>query len=185
VVTRGAPHALIFRTMTSGYSIRSATRADAPQIAEIYATYVRETPASFEIDPPTADEMMARLEAGTGSYPWLVAEEGKTLIAYAYGSAFRTRPAYRWSVEVSVYVHKERRGGGVGRAVMSRLLDELRERGFANAFAGTTLPNPASVRLFESLGFEPIGVFRNVGYKFEAWHDVGWWQLPLREFASG
>jgi L-amino acid N-acyltransferase YncA len=170
--------------MTSTYSIRSATGADASRIAEIYAPYVRDTPASFEIDPPRTQEMLGRIGAGARTYPWLVAEDGAAVVGYAYGGEFRRRAAYRWSAEVSVYIDMNRRSRGAGRALMNRLLDELRAGDFANAFAGVTLPNPASVRLFESLGFEPIGVFRNVGYKFGAWHDVGWWQLPLREIRS-
>jgi len=170
--------------MTTTLTIRSATGADAARIAEIYGHYVRETPASFEIDPPRAQEMLGRIEAGTGTYPWLVAEEDSAVVGYAYGGEFRKRAAYRWSAEVSVYIDAEHRARGAGRALMSRLLDQLRAGDFANAFAGVTLPNPASVRLFESLGFEPIGVFRNAGYKFGAWHDVGWWQLPLKELPS-
>lgn len=171
--------------MRTAYSIRPATGGDAGRIAQIYEPYVRETPASFEFDPPGAEEMLGRIEAGAGPYPWFVAEADSTVIGYAYAGQFRARAAYRWSTEVSVYIDKEHQGRGVGRALMVRLLDELRTKGFANAFAGTTLPNSASVRLFESMGFEPIGVFRNAGFKFGRWHDVGWWQLPLREFPTG
>ena len=170
--------------MTPTYTIRSATGADAARIAEIYEPYVRDTPASFELDPPRMQEIMGRIEASAGTYPWLVAQDDTALIGYAYAGEFRRRAAYRWSAEVSVYVDKRTRGRGAGRALMTRLLDELRAGDFANAFAGVTLPNPSSVRLFESLGFQPVGVFRNAGYKFGTWHDVGWWQLPLREVSG-
>jgi phosphinothricin acetyltransferase len=168
--------------MTTAYTIRSATGADAERIAQIYEPYVRDTPASFEVDPPRPQEMLGRIEGAAGRYPWLVAEKDSAVIGYAYAGEFRTRAAYRWSAEVSAYIDREHRARGAGRALMNRLLDDLRAGDFASALAGITLPNPASVRLFESLGFAPIGVFRYVGYKFGRWHDVGWWQLPLREF---
>jgi phosphinothricin acetyltransferase len=171
--------------MIPTYTIRSATGADAARIAEIYEPYVTNTPASFEIDPPRMQEMLGRIEAGAGTYPWLVAQADSAVVGYAYAGEFRKRAAYRWSAEVSVYVDMHHRARGAGRALTTRLLDELRAGEFANAFAGVALPNPASVRLFESLGFQPIGVFRNVGYKFGVWHDVAWWQLPLREFLPG
>lgn len=171
-------------TMTAAFTIRSATGGDAERIAQIYEPYVRDTPASFELEPPRAEEMLGRIAAGAGTYPWLVAEKDSTVVGYAYAGQFRSRAAYRWSAEVSAYIATEHRARGAGRALMNQLLDELRAADFANAFAGVTLPNPGSVRLFESLSFEPVGVFRNVGYKFGRWHDVGWWQLPLREFGA-
>lgn len=171
------------QAVTPAYLLRSATAADAPRISEIYAPYVRDTTASFEIEPPPAEEMLGRVESGARDYPWLVAVSDSGVIGYAYAGEFRKRAAYRWSAEVSVYVEIGRRSRGAGRALMTRLLDELRAGDFANAFAGITLPNAASVRLFESLGFEPVGVFRRAGYKFGAWHDVGWWQLALNRTA--
>jgi phosphinothricin acetyltransferase len=91
----------------------------------------------------------------------------------------RSRPAYRFSVEVSVYLDEAGRGRGLGRRLMTTLIDELASRRFNVALAGTTLPNPASIALFKSLGFEEIGVFREVGFKFGVWHDVSWWQKRL------
>ena len=126
--------------------------------------------------------MLGRIEASAGTYPWLVAEGDSAVIGYAYAGEFRQRAAYRWSAEVSVYIDMHHRAKGAGRALMTRLLEELRAGDFANALAGVTLPNTASERLFESLGFLPVGVFRSAGYKFGIWHDVGWWQLALREF---
>lgn len=103
------------------------------------------------------------------------------MTGYAYASRFHPRSAYRWSAEVSVYLAAEARGQGLGRQLVEELLGRLRELGFVNAFAGTALPNRASVRLFESLGFEKIGHWARVGFKHGAWHDVGWWQLHIRE----
>jgi L-amino acid N-acyltransferase YncA len=167
------------------YSVRHAVAGDARQIAEIYAHYVTTSPASFEVEPPPESEIRRRIEATIGSHPWVVAEAGEELLGYGYAGPLRERAAYRFSAEVSVYVRAMSQRRGVGRAVVARVLDELSRSGFANAFAGITLPNPGSVALFESFGFEPIGVYRNVGYKLGAWHDVGWWQRELRGQSPG
>jgi L-amino acid N-acyltransferase YncA len=110
-----------------------------------------------------------------------VAEDADGIAGYAYAARFHPRSAYRWSVEVSVYLAEDARGRGLGRRLIATLLERLRERGFVNAFAGTTLPNPASVALFESFGFRKIAHWDEVGFKLGSWHDVGWWQLKLQE----
>ncbi len=163
-------------------SIRLATERDAEQIADIYAPNVTDTIISFEFEPPTADEMRRRIELTLQRYPWLVCErhDGR-LLGYAYAGAHGSRAAYQWSVDVSVYVHEEARRKGVGRALYASLFAALTLQGFYNAYAGATLPNPASVGLHEAVGFRPVGVYRGVGYKLGAWHDVVWWHLPLRE----
>jgi L-amino acid N-acyltransferase YncA len=157
--------------------IRAAQSGDAAAIQSIYAHYVRETAVSFEIDPPTVEAMEARVAT---SLAWLVFVDGETVIGYAYAGPFHPRPAYRWSVEVSIYVTPHRRRSGVGRSLLEALLEDLAARGYVNAFAGVTLPNPASVGLFESFGFEPIAMQKHVGFKLGSWHDVGWWQKVLR-----
>jgi L-amino acid N-acyltransferase YncA len=162
-------------------SIRLATERDAEEIAAIYAPNVTDTIISFESEPPTADEMRLRIEGTLERYPWLVCERRGQVLGYAYAGAHGSRAAYRWSVEVSVYVHEEAHRTGVGRALYTSLFAALNLQGFYNAYAGATLPNPASVGLHESVGFRPVGVYRGVGYKLGAWHDVGWWHLPLRE----
>jgi L-amino acid N-acyltransferase YncA len=162
-------------------SIRLATERDAEEIAAIYAPNVTDTIISFESEPPTADEMRLRIEGTLERYPWLVCERRGRVLGYAYGGAHGYRAAYRWSVDVSVYVHEEARRTGVGRALYTSLFATLDLQGFYNAYAGATLPNPASVGLHESVGFRPVGVYRGVGYKLGAWHDVVWWHLPLRE----
>jgi len=162
-------------------TIRLATEGDAEQIAAIYAPNVTDTIISFELEPPTADEMRRRIEITLQRYPWLVCERQGRLLGYAYAGAHRSRAAYQWSVDVSVYVHEEARRTGVGRALYASLFAALEHQGFYNAYAGATLPNPASVGLHEAMGFRPVGVYRGTGYKMGAWHDVGWWHLPLRE----
>jgi L-amino acid N-acyltransferase YncA len=167
-------------------TIRSADpKRDAAACAAIYAPHVDDSPTSFEERAPSAEEMAARIERLSTSHAWLVAELDGEVVGYAYACAHRERPAYRWAVDVSVYVADGQQGRGHGAALYRALFERLRERGFRVAFAGITLPNPASVALHESLGFKPIGVARGIGWKHGAWRDVGWWQLHLDPAAGG
>jgi L-amino acid N-acyltransferase YncA len=161
-------------------TIRLASEDDAEQIAAIYAPFVRDTPVSFEMEPPTAEQMRQRIHDTLERLPWLVCESEGQIRGYVYASPHRLRAAYQWSVDVAVYVHETYRGSGVGRALYTSLFSLLRLQGFYNAYAGITLPNAASVGLHEAVGFVPVGVYRAVGYKHGAWHDVGWWQLSLQ-----
>ncbi len=157
--------------------IRDATLADAAAIAAVYAPMVTDTIISFEEEPPSAEEIAERIAA---SHVWLVAEEGD-VVGYAYAAPFHPRAAYRWSVEVSIYLAPEARGRGLGRRLLTPLLERLREMGIVQAFGGTALPNPASERLLESFGFKKVAHWERVGFKFDAWHDVSWRQLTLQE----
>lgn len=162
--------------------IRLAMKADAEAIARIYHPIVAGTAISFEVDPPCPVALEGRIEETLAFAPWLVdASKDGEVRGYAYASRHRERAAYRWSVDVTVYVHPDHRRQGVGRALYAMLFNLLRLQGFYAAHAGITLPNPSSVALHESLGFRPVGVYRAVGYKLGAWRDVGWWQLELRE----
>lgn len=165
-------------------SIRIASAADAPSLAAIYAPIVRETVISFESVPPDAAEMARRVESVLPTHPWLVLERGGSAAGYAYAARHRDRDAYRWSVDVSVYVAADARRAGAGSALYRALFAILELQGFARAFAGITLPNPASVALHESLGFSPVGVYERVGFKAGAWRDVGWWHRDLARFPS-
>jgi L-amino acid N-acyltransferase YncA len=162
-----------------GLRVRDASEADASACARIYAPYVRETAITFETEPPGADEMAERIRTALRTYAWLVLEYEGRVFGYAYGGPFRSRAAYRWSAEVSVYLERgfERRGGG--RLLYEALFKRLAERGFRTAVAGMTLPNDASVGLHKALGFEPVGTYRAIGWKLGAWHDVAWMQRPL------
>jgi L-amino acid N-acyltransferase YncA len=162
-------------------NIRSVDPADARAIRAIYAPFVSDSATSFETVVPDVEEIRRRIDEQRASYPWLVFESNGTIAGYAYASAHRARQAYRWSVDVSVYVDRIVHRRGIGRALYQTLFDLLRRQRFVNAYAGITLPNAASVALHESLGFEPIGVYRQVGFKFDRWHDVGWWHLRLME----
>ncbi len=157
-------------------AIRSATPEDAAALLAIYAPLVETTAISFEERPPAPDEMARRIEATLPTHPYLLAEAEGAVLGYAYAGPHRARPAYRWSVDVTVYVAERARGGGVGRALYEALLADLSARRFHAAFAGIALPNPASVALHEALGFRHLGTYREVGFKFGRWHDVGWWQ---------
>lgn len=162
-----------------GSTIRLACLEDAAAIQSIYAPIVSETEVSFELEPPSVEEMRRRIETTLLTLPWLVCERDG-VIGYAYAGLFRSRPAYQWSVEVSVYVHAAHRGKGAGRALYASLLECLRVQGYRGALAGIVLPSPASVALHEGMGFRSVGVFHHVGHKLGAWHDVGWWELTLQ-----
>lgn len=167
-------------TVYMGTHLRLATRQDAAGIRAIYAPVVRETPISFETVPPTEEEFGARIGKTLTRYPWLVCTAEERLLGYAYAGGHSERAAYQWSVNVSVYVHSRARRIGVGQALYDSLFAVLRLQGFVRAYAGITLPNEASVGFHESFGFTSVGIFRRVGYKMGAWHDVGYWQLTLQ-----
>lgn len=167
-------------TGTKRLANRIATGDDAGQIAAIYAPIVERSAISFEIDPPTPDEMRRRIDSTLPLYPWLVCSDGSLVAGYAYAGQHRVRAAYQWSVDVSVYIREDFRRRGVGRALYTSLIDLLVAQGFYQAYAGITLPNAASVGLHEALGFRPLCTYRNVGFKLGSWHDVGWWELGLR-----
>jgi phosphinothricin acetyltransferase len=162
--------------------IRLAASADAAAMLAIYAPIVRDTIISFELEPPTEIEMRGRIEGGWPRWPWLVCERSGELLGYAYASQHRTRAAYQWSVDTSVYVRADVHRSGVARALYTSLFAILRLQGFRNAYAGITLPNAASVAFHEALGFEPVGVYHKVGFKLGAWRDVGWWARALGEY---
>lgn len=159
--------------------LRVATPDDAEAIAAIYAPFVRDTVISFETTVPDTPEMARRIAATLETHPWLVAEEAGRVIGYAYASQHRTREAYRFSCDVTVYLAEGARGRRLGTHLYTELFRLLAAQGFRNAFAGIALPNPASVALHESVGFRHLGTYRDVGFKLGAWQDVGWWQLVL------
>jgi phosphinothricin acetyltransferase len=159
--------------------IRDACEADAQACVEIYAPYVTESAISFESEPPQPGVMARRIADAVRTHAWLVLEEQGRVIGYAYGGPFRSRPAYDWSCEVSVYLERGRQRTGGGRALYEALLARLVERGFRTAVAGMTLPNSASVGLHRAMGFEEIGTFRRVGWKHGRWHDVAFMQRAI------
>ncbi len=163
----------------SGATVRDASEDDAPACAAIYAPYVRETAVSFESEPPTPAQMAERIAAATRTHAWIVHEDDDRIVGYAYGGPHQKRAAYRFSCEVSVYVEQGRRRTGSGRALYEALFKRLAARGYRMAVAGMTMPNDASVGLHRAMGFEPVGVYRRIGWKLGAWHDVAWMQRAL------
>ncbi|OHV42057.1 MULTISPECIES: GNAT family N-acetyltransferase [Pseudofrankia] len=154
----------------------AAGRGDAAIIREIYAPWILETAISFEEAVPSVDEMLERMNARP-RMPWLIAEVDGEPAGYAYASRHAARAAYRWSADVSVYLTKGQRGRGLGRRLYDHLIPEVRALGYVTLFAGVTHPNPASVGLHTAVGFQLAGVHPNTGYKFDRWHDVGWYVL--------
>ena len=160
--------------------IRIASEHDAAEVLRIYAPSVRDQVTSFETEVPTVGEMSRRISTTLEHYPWLVYEAGGALHGFAYASPYRSRQAYKWSVEVSIYVDAVARRLGRGRALYESLFQVLQGQGYCVAIAGIAIPNEASQRMHESLGFEATGVMPGVGFKFGAWRDVGWWVLRLQ-----
>ena len=160
-----------------GSRVRLATQTDAAAIAAIYAPYVEDTRISFEEVAPGAAEMAMRMS--NPLYPWLVAEQDGRVAGFANSSAFRARRAYRWSVEVGIYVAPDAKRCGLGRSLFGSLLDLLTAQGFVSAIGAIALPNEPSVGFHEALGFTHAGTYSGVGFKLGEWADVGLWQREL------
>ena len=159
--------------------IRRAILSDAEQISAIYLPIVKDTSISFETDPPDGDEIARRISTILATHEWLVAYDQNGIAGYTYASQYRPRHAYRYAVETTAYVHERCRGQGVGKSLYEELFKSLISLDFHVAYAGISLPNPASVALHRAVGFESIGVFQEAGMKFGKWHDVSWWQRKL------
>ena len=161
-------------------AIRLATAADAAAIAAIYGPYCTDSRVSFEEEAPDAEEMARRIAGEKpGYHPWLVAEEAGAILGYAASSPFRTRRAYRWSVETGIYLAPGAQGRGIGRALLERMIGLLERQSYVAVIGAIALPNPASVALHEALGFERVGAYRGTGFKQGEWLDVGLWQRDL------
>lgn len=156
--------------------VRTATAADAAACVEVYRPYVLDTPITFETEVPTVQDIADRIDT---SHEWLILEDDGTVLGYAYATRFHPRSAYRWAVETSVYMARDRHGSGGGRTLYTELLKRLAGRGFRRAFACIAQPNEASNGFHQRFGFQPVGYFRRVGWKLDTWHDVQWWQLDL------
>jgi L-amino acid N-acyltransferase YncA len=160
--------------------IRLATEEDAAAIAAIYRPYVEDSTISFEETAPDAVEMRRRIAGDVpGYHPWFVAEQEGHLLGYAASSPFRTRPAYRWTIETGIYLSPDAYGRGIGRKLLSTLVDVLEQQGYVAAIGAIALPNDASVALHEKLGFFHTGTYRGVGFKMGEWLDVGLWEKKL------
>jgi phosphinothricin acetyltransferase len=161
--------------------IRQATRSDIPSILDISNWAALNTSANFAIEPESLHDWLASFDQTHAKYPWLVAEDQGKVVGFAKASPHRSRCAYAWSAEVSVYVHPDHHGKRIGTALYSKLLPMLKAQGFVTLIAGITTPNPASERLHEAFGFKRVGTLHKVGWKFGRWHDVGYWQAIIHD----
>ncbi|WP_436514639.1 N-acetyltransferase family protein [Ekhidna sp. To15] len=161
--------------------IRSAKSQDASSVVEIYNHYIFHSHATFELEPISAKEMDIRIDKVQNEYklPWVVLEVEGRVIGYAYATQWKEREAYSKTTETSVYLHKDHGGKGYGKKLYTHLLHELKSLGYRAIIGGMSLPNEPSQRLHEKLGFKKIGHFKDVGFKFERWIDVGYWELIL------
>lgn len=148
---------------------------------DIYAPFVLHTATSFETEVPGRADFEERVMSYAAKAPWLVAIEGETVLGYAYATAHRSRGAYRWNQEVTVYVHPNHQKKGIARALYEKLLELLRYLGYTKALAIITLPNEASLGFHRNLGFQHLGDMPNIGFKFGKWHDTSWWHRPLQK----
>lgn len=160
-------------------NVRAASVEDAEAICHIYNHYVCNTHISFEEQVVSPAEMSRRILDVSENLPWLLQENDGVIEGYAYATKWRVRSAYRFSVEVSVYLLPEARGQGVGSNLYERLLEQLGKLGVHAVIGGIALPNDASIKLHEKLGFKKVAHFERVGYKKERWVDVGYWQKML------
>ncbi|NYS78043.1 MULTISPECIES: arsinothricin resistance N-acetyltransferase ArsN1 family B [Halomonadaceae] len=160
--------------------IRDAVKGDSKAIARIYNHYIENTAISFEEKPVSGAVIQARIESvQSAGLPWIVVVEGDTVMGYAYATKWKERSAYRFAVEASVYLSNQAHGRGLGAKLYETLFSKLKESGIQTVIGGITLPNPASVALHEKMGMKKVAQFEKVGFKFEQWHDVGYWQLIL------
>lgn len=162
-----------------GGRIRAVTPGDAAAIASIYAPFVEETPVSFEEAAPGEAEIVDRIKSTLVAYPWLVCERGDEVVGYAKAGPLRSMAAYRWTVELSVYVAGDARRSGVATGLYTALLELLDQQGYRSAYAALVVPNPESVAFHERMGFESAGVFPRAGYTQGGWRDVRWLYRPI------
>jgi L-amino acid N-acyltransferase YncA len=160
-------------------TIRLAQKKDAESILAIYRPFIENTPVSFEESVPTVEQFWERIQKTLQDYPWLVCEINRDIAGYSYATSHRQRASYRWTKEVSVYVHLDYKRRGIGFGLYTALIELLKLQGVKNILAGITLPNKGNVAFHEKFGFTRIGVYKAVGFKLGRWHDVGWWELKV------
>lgn len=165
--------------MNDKYVIRLITEKDADKVLSVYTHFVNNTIVSFEYEAPTKDEYAQRIIANTQKYPWLVCLLNDEIVGFAHGSTHRYRTAYQWSPESTIYLAPDVHTKGIGRILYETLFLLLKLQGYYTVFAGVSLPNEKSIGFHRALGFEEIGIFKNVGYKHGNWHHTHWFQLDL------
>ena len=164
--------------------IRLAGVQDCEQMLNIYGPIIENTIISFEYEVPTLEDFTTRLNNTLLNYPWLVCSWNKNIAGYAYAGPHRSRQAYQWSTELSVYVGDAYQRKGIASVLYSSLMAILKLQGYYTALAGISLPNPESVSFHESFGFTAVGTYQQIGYKFGEWHATGWWEKPIQPYSS-
>ncbi len=170
--------------MSEEKNIRLATPKDAETLVNIYKEYIENTAITFETEVPSVAEFAERIRKLQEQFPWLVCEMDGKVVGYAYASKHGERAAYRWSVDLSVYVDSRYHRKHIATELYQVLIDIVKRQGYHTAFVGISTPNPKSEAFHTTYGFETIGTFRNVGYKLGKWRDVTWFQLSLTEYVK-
>lgn len=160
-------------------AIRAAKPTDIPAMLSIYAYFVENTAVSFEYVLPTQEEFLRRFEEHAAMYPWLVWEEDGEVLGYAYAGRAFERAAYAWNAEISCYLAERVRGKGIGRRLYAEIESILKKQGCRKVFAVVTSANEASVKFHEAIGYRPVAIYQNVGYKLGGWYDVIWLEKQL------
>lgn len=160
--------------------VRTVTLNDAQKLLDIYSYYVLNTTITFEYDTPSIDEFTQRIQKITQKYPYLVATINDEIVGYAYATSYKERAAYDWSVETTVYVKNNKHGLGIGKALYSQLEQALKDKNIVNMLACITYPNPKSIDFHTKFGFDKVGHFPKVGYKFNEWRDIVWMQKVIK-----
>ncbi|MFD0989526.1 GNAT family N-acetyltransferase [Mariniflexile jejuense] len=159
--------------------IRNVQIQDAQQLVDIYNYYVINSIVTLDLVPFSKKDFEEKISLISTEFPFIVFEEHNEILGYAYANTFRTKPAYNNTVELTIYIKNSEIGKNIGKKLYSELLSELKSRNYHVIIGGLTLPNDASVKLHENFGFEKVAHFKEVGYKFDTWHDVGFWQLTF------
>ena len=166
-------------SLTPPITIRPVSTADSQALLDIYRPYVEHTAITFEYEVPSVQEFENRIKKTLEKYPYLVAEEDGQVLGYAYASTYYARTAYDWTTELSIYLHRDVRGRGLGSQLYDALEEELEKRGFLRLLACIAVPNEASIAMHEKRGYVQVAHFPKVGYKFEQWHDIIWMQKTI------
>ena len=161
--------------------IRIVKLKDAQEIAEIYNYYILNSCVTFEEIPVSIEEMSQRIQSSSSKFPWLVYEKDNEILGYAYASVWKARTGYKHTVESTVYLKKKATRNGIGSLLYKELIMQLTDLGFHAIIGGISLPNEVSIALHEKFGFEKIAQFKEVGYKFKNWIDVGYWELLIKK----
>jgi phosphinothricin acetyltransferase len=156
--------------------IRTVKNSDIPFICDIYNYYIKNSTATFEEDPVDETEVDKKVKEVTKNYPWIVFEENDIVTGYSYAYKWKNRAAYKNSAESAVYVHKDYFGKGMGNKLLEKLIEEVKSRNIHCLIGGIALPNEPSIALHEKFGFKKCAMFKEVGFKFGRWIDVGYWE---------